>query len=253
MFLLHSGTRYGVHSPFLYEFVDKVIRKDGAIAGGERIEKIRKEYRHSREVIMKTDFGASSYGKESVRYPVALRQIAGSSLSSPRQARRLHRLVCLMGCTRILEIGTSLGITTAYLSAASPRSRIVTLEGCPELSRLAGENFRRLGIRNIELITGPFGETLVPALEKLGGAGLVFIDGNHRKEAVMDYFERCLPYVNNETVMVFDDIHASPGMEEAWAQIRANPAVRISIDLFFSGWVFFRKESSREEFRLRYF
>lgn len=253
IFLLHSGTRYGVHSPFLYEFVDTVIRKDGAVAGGERIEKIRKEYRQSREVIMKTDFGARAEGQESVKYSVALRHIAGSSLSTRRQARRLHRLVCFMGCTRILEIGTSLGITTAYMAAANPKSRIVTLEGCPELCRLAGENFRRLGINNIELIRGPFEETLQQALDKLGGAGLVFVDGNHRKEAAVEYFQRCLPYVNNETVMVFDDIHASPGMEDAWAQIRANPAVRISIDLFFSGWVFFRKESSREQFRLRYF
>jgi len=153
---------------------------------------------------------------------------------------------------RILEIGTSLGITTSYLACANPESRIITLEGCPELSRKAREHFRKLGIKNAEVMEGRFEDTLSKALDMLGGVDFVFIDGNHRKEAVLDYYAKCLAFSNNDTIMVIDDIHSTAEMEQAWEQIRQMKDIRISLDFFFSGWLFFRKESSKQHFRLRY-
>jgi predicted O-methyltransferase YrrM len=249
---MHSGTRYSIHSPFLYAFIGEVIRGDRKLEGFKRIEKIRKEYTVSGEVILKTDYGEGSEGDDKKIYPVTLRHIARTSLSSPRLARRLYRLVNYMEPMRILEIGTSVGLTTSYMAMANPHASVITIEGCPELSRLANENFRRLGLANIELLEGRFEDQLDIALEKLVETDLLFVDGNHRKEAVLNYFERCIPYINNETVMVFDDIHASDGMEQAWEKIRMHPAVTVSMDLFFTGWIFFRRESSREHFNLRY-
>ena len=99
---------------------------------------------------------------------------------------------------------------------------------------------------------GRFEDTLTVALKKLGSVDLVYIDGNHRKEALLDYFDRCLNYIHNNSVIVCDDIHASKGMEEAWNIIIQRPGVTVSLDFFYSGWVFFRKESSLQHFKLRY-
>jgi predicted O-methyltransferase YrrM len=251
-FLLHSGNRYRVHSPYLYTLIEEVIRNDKAGANVERIEQIRQECIIGAEIIQKTDYGESGANNPGRIYPIAVRKIALNSLTPPGNARRLYRLVRFMKARKILEIGTSLGITTAYLAMANPDARIITLEGCPELNRKAKEHFHRLGIENIELIEGRFEENLSKALDRLGTVDLVFIDGNHHKEAVIVYYEQCFEHSGNDTVMILDDIHSSPEMEEAWDLIRQKEEVRVSLDLFFTGWMIFRKESSKEHFRLRY-
>lgn len=251
-FLLHSGNRHRIHSPFLYSFIHEVVRKDKAVEGGERIELIRKECLKSRETIRKTDYGKNGQGQQGVTYDIKIKEIASSSLTSPRHARRLNCLAGYLKAGNILEIGTSLGITTAYLALSNAGSRVITLEGCPELSRIARGHFSRLGLENAEVLEGRFEDTLEEALKKLGKADLVYIDGNHRKEALLDYFGTCMNYIHNNSVIVCDDIHSSEGMEEAWQEIIKRPEVTVSLDFFYSGWVFFRKESSRQHFRLRY-
>jgi predicted O-methyltransferase YrrM len=252
-FIMQAGSRYQVHSPFLYKLIGEVIRPDKRIRETGAIEAIRKECLASREIIYKTDFGAGSADLERKKYPVSIRKIAATSLTSRRRAERLYRLARFMKAQRILEIGTSLGITASYLAMADPQAKVITLEGCPELCMKAKDHFSRLGLVNIELIEGRFEDTLGGALEKLGGADLVYFDGNHRKEAVLEYFSRCMPFIGNETVFVIDDIHASAGMEQAWEEVRLHERARVSLDLFFSGWILFRKELSGQHFRLRYF
>lgn len=251
-FLLHSGNRYRIHSPYLYTLIEEVIRNDKPAGDFERIEQIRQECKISDEIIQKTDYGESGKNYPGRIYPITVRKIALTSFTPPRYARRLFRLARFMKASKILEIGASMGITTAYLALANPDARIITLEGCPELSRKAREHFNRLGIKNVELIEGRFEENLSKALDLLGTVDLVIIDGNHHKEAMIDYYEQCFDHSGNETVMIFDDIHSSPGMEEAWDMIRQKEEVRVSLDLFFTGWIIFRKESSKQHFRLRY-
>ncbi|UZH54849.1 class I SAM-dependent methyltransferase [Salinimicrobium tongyeongense] len=80
---------------------------------------------------------------------------------------------------------------------------------------------------------------------------LIYIDGNHQKEATLSYFKKLLPTVHNDSVMIFDDIHWSKGMEEAWEEIKAHPKVKVSIDTFQWGLVFFRREQEKEHFVIR--
>jgi predicted O-methyltransferase YrrM len=251
-FLLRSSSRYAVHSPFLFEFTDEVIRGAGDRGDKSCSEKLRSKYLKDGSVITKTDFGPGGTGMPGMSYPVRIGRLARTSLTPPRQLARLERYVRKYKPSKMLEIGTSLGVTAAALASASPSAKVVTLEGCPELSRIASRGFRDCGVENITLITGPFAETLPAALEQLGTVDFVYIDGNHCYEAVTDYFERCLAYSGNETVIVLDDIHASPGMEKAWKHLSRLPRVSVSIDLFHSGWILLRKELSREHFRLRY-
>jgi predicted O-methyltransferase YrrM len=248
-----SGNRYQVHSPFLYNFIGEVIRPKTKITETRSIEKIRAEYLCSREIIQKTDFGAGAEGKELRKYHVSINKIAKHSLTSRTRAARLFRLARFLQAKQILEIGTSLGITAFYLATANRQARVVTLEGCPELSRIARNSMNNLGLENVEVVTGRFEKTLDPALGNLGAVDLVYFDGNHRRDAVLAYFNQCLPFIRNKTVFVFDDIHSSGEMEQAWNEIRQHEKVRVSLDFFFSGWIFFREELSVQQFNLRYF
>ena len=251
-FLMHSGTRYQVHSPFIYDLIGQVIRNRSADPATQPIEALRMRHLSSREVIQKTDFGAGSGFPGKRTYPVDVRHIAKTSLASRRNALRLHHLARYINATRILELGTSLGITTAYLAIAAPDARIISLEGCPELCRMARSGFDALGIRNVEIVEGRFEDRLGDALESLGKVDLLFIDGDHRKGAMLENFERCRSYLHNDSAVLLDDIHHSAGMEEAWNTLAQRADVTVSLDLFRTGWLFFRNESTKEHFRLRY-
>jgi len=153
----------------------------------------------------------------------------------------------------VIELGTSLGITTCYLLLANPGSEVLTFEGAPEVGNIAKQNFESLHLENIRLIDGNFDYTLYPAIYHLPSVDFAFVDGNHRREPTLNYFNCLLPKMNDHSIFIFDDIHWSPEMEQAWEQIKMNPAVRCTIDLFFIGIVFFRQEfKETQHFKIRY-
>lgn len=248
--LRHASNRHDVHSPFVFALVENVLRKHTPRAEFADIEALRSALRNDKRVISVTDFGAGSRLGNGLQRSVA--SIARNALKPRLQAEMLARLVVYFKPATVLELGTSLGITTLYLARAAATSRIHTVEGCPAIAAIAKENFNAIGIRNITSHVGPFAEQLPRVLATLERLDFTFIDGHHAKAPTLDYFDQCLAKAHNDTVFIFDDIHWSEGMEEAWAAIKAHPKVTVTIDLFHFGIVFLRKEQQREHFVLRY-
>ncbi len=245
-----STDRHGVHSPFVYALVDQVLRPTGPPAGTDDLESLRCELLDDKRSIAVTDLGAGSYRMRSPQRQV--RAIARHALTSPKKAAQLHRLAGFCQARSVLEMGTSLGITTLYLARAVPHGQVTTLEGCPATVAIAREQFAKAGQQNITTVPGDFRGTLPATLARLPQLDLVFIDGNHAEGPTLDHFDQCMSKAHNDTVIVLDDIHWSPGMERAWTAIRNDPRVTITIDLFRMGLVFLRKEQAREHFVLRY-
>lgn len=153
----------------------------------------------------------------------------------------------------ILELGTSLGISAAYLALGNPDAQIITLEGAANVASLARENLAEIGAANTKLVTGNFDYTLAEVIKKLDHIDLIFIDGNHRREPTERYFHQLLPLADNDTIMIFDDIHWSAEMELAWETISQHPSVTTSVDMFFIGIVFFRREfMEKQAFIIRF-
>jgi predicted O-methyltransferase YrrM len=111
------------------------------------------------------------------------------------------------------------------------------LEGSQSISRVAMETFAKLGLKNIKMILGDFDITLPTILKNIKEVDLAFIDGNHRKDATIDYFEKILTVSHKNTVFIFDDINWSEGMKEAWEIIIANPKTKASLDFYAFGVV----------------
>src|SRR5690606_14020930 len=137
----------------------------------------------------------------------------------------------------IIELGTCLGITTSYLAKASPLSSILTVEGCPETAIIAQESFNRLNLESTQLLVGNFDEILPDIIKNQDQVDFLFRDGNHRKEATLNYFDSCLAKVHSSSVLIFDDIYWSKGMKEAWEIIKQHPQVTVTIELFYIGLV----------------
>ncbi|WP_118193709.1 O-methyltransferase [Albibacterium indicum] len=253
-FILHciqSKTRHGTHSPFVYRLVDEVIYDFSKKAYVADIEQLRDDLVDDQRTLTITDLGAGSMLNKNRKKKVGT--LAANALKPPRVAKLIARLAHDLQPETIIELGTCLGVTTLYLSKANPAASIITVEGCPETANIARENFDKLAVDNVDIKVGNFDVLLPQVLEDLTKVDFLFIDGNHRKEATLDYFYQCLPKVHNGTMLIFDDIYWSDGMKEAWAEIKNHPSVTVTIDLFYIGLVFFKKDQAKENFKIRFF
>jgi predicted O-methyltransferase YrrM len=247
---LTSKTRHGTHSPFVYKLADEVIYDFSDKSDYKSIEDQRKKLLHDVSVVEVTDLGAGSHLNKNRTKLV--RQIAKNALKSPRLAQLIYRLARNNNPNSIIELGTCLGLTTAYLAKAAPEAKVISIEGCPQTAKVAAHNFQELQISNINLEVGNFDTVLPPILNQQDKLDFVYIDGNHRKQATLNYFHWCLPKVHEGSLLIFDDIYWSAGMKEAWEEIKQHPDVTLTVDLFWIGLVYFKKGQAKEHFKLRY-
>jgi predicted O-methyltransferase YrrM len=252
-YLLHrlrAKSRHGLHSPFVYRLVDEVIYDLTNKDIYNEIENIRSRLLSDNQVITVTDLGAGSHVNNNRQKKVS--DIAHNALKPPKLAQLLYRLVKDLQPRNIIELGTCLGITSLYLKNAASNARLYTLEGCPETAGVAAEVFKSSGTDDIKQVIGNFDDTLPNVIESLDQLDFVFVDGNHQKQATLNYFEWCLPKVHENTMLIFDDIYWSEGMKEAWSIIKSHPQVTVTVDLFWIGLVYFKPNQAKEDFRIRF-
>jgi predicted O-methyltransferase YrrM len=245
-YLLSAKTAHGIHSPFVFQLYNEVICQKGSYYPFDKIEYLRKKLLASKKKIEVTDFGTGKSGERTIK------EITERSLKHAKYAQLLFRLAYHFKPNIVLELGTSFGITTCYLGSAIPNGRVITIEGSSEIMKKAKQNFLELGLKNIETIIGNFDDVLPSVIDSLPILDFIFIDGNHRKDSLLRYFLLCLEKAHNHSVFVFDDIHWSEEMEEAWEEVKAHPKVNVTLDLFFLGIVFLRMEQAKEHFILRF-
>lgn len=246
-----NGKGHGTHSPFVFEFITKVLNDKNYYPAFHTVEGLRRRLLRDSRLFVVEDFGAG--GKFLKTHERSITSIARNSAKSRKYGQLLFKMVKHYQPSTILELGTSLGITTSYLALAKPGSRLITMEGAKEIAGIARRNFKDLDIQNTEMIEGNFDDTLSSVISQLSSADFVFFDGNHRKEPTERYFQQLLTKINNDSIFVFDDIHWSREMEAAWETVKNSAAVTCSIDLFFIGIVFFRKEfKSKQHFVIRF-
>jgi predicted O-methyltransferase YrrM len=241
---------HGIHSPFVFDLVSRVFRNkiDPDIVFS--IEKIRKRMISDKRSIIVSDLGSGSE-----IHKTSLRKVSEIARNSPVPAKYgvlLSNMAAEFGEPHIIEFGTSFGISTLYMATACTGALVSTMEGCPSISVIARENFRKEGIENIEVSTGSFDEVLPFILNKKIKPGLVFIDGNHCKEPVIRYFSQIAELSDSKTVIIIDDINYSSEMGEAWDAIKRFEKVSVTIDIYRMGIVFFREGISHNDYVIRY-
>jgi len=259
-YLFRSTNAHGIHSPFIFELYTKIIRSKSSDPTFSELENLRQRLLSDRRKIRIKDYGAGS--KINNNRERSLSDIARNSEKPRRIARLLFRLVrhvTLNGAARrtiespitIFDLGTSLGLTTLYFAKAAPEARILTFEGCPETANVAQANFEGMAANNVKIIVGNIDETLAPAVAAAERLDFAFFDANHRYEPTVRYFETCLEKAHDDSLFIFDDIHWSLEMEKAWRYLQAHPRVSLTVDLFFIGLVFFRKNRPKQHVTLR--
>lgn len=247
---LKAVDQYSLQAPFIFQFYNEVIRDNRAFYAFSEIESLRTDLLKNNREIKILDLGSGSIASSKPQRPIS--NIAKYSLSSPKFSEFLFKLILHSQPKNILELGTAFGINTLYMAKATSKAPVITLEGCPATIEIAKANFKQLGAGNIEVIPGNIDATLPAVLDELPAVDLVYFDANHTQEATLRYFSQCLPKASEEAIFIFDDIHLSKGMSEAWRSIQNHESVTISLDIFDAGIVFFRKGISKEHYILEF-
>jgi predicted O-methyltransferase YrrM len=246
-----NGKGHGTHSPFIFHFITKVLNDKKQYSEYETVEALRKEMLQDKTVLNIQDFGAGSSLSKTNQRTIA--SIAKNAAKPKKFGQLLFRMVRAYQPETILELGTSLGITTSYLALAKPNARLITMEGANEVADVASKNFKQSGLTNITIEQGNFDNTLPVVIHGLSSIDFAFLDGNHRQQPTENYFHQMLSKINDDSILIFDDIHWSKEMEAAWNTIKNHPSVRCTVDLFFIGIVFFRPEfHEKQHFTIRF-
>ncbi len=248
---LHALDQHSLQSPFVYNLYTKVIHPDDRLPVFQEIELLRLgRKRDGRTIRVNTSLGAASLVSDNELRTIS--SIARHSLSAPRFSRLLYRLASFIQPRQIIELGTSLGINTLYLSAAVPHAQVITFEGCAATASLAADTFATWKFKNIQLVQGNIDKRLPEFLATTTTVDLVYVDANHRFEPTVRYFELLLNQMSSDGILIFDDIHWSAGMEAAWKAIKQSPRVSLTIDIFDAGLVFIKPMLTKQQYVLEY-
>lgn len=245
-FLARNTKGYGVHSPFLFDFTQSVILEKEPFYCFDSIEHLRRRLWLDSRNIPAGGCTNNSGKNKTVGY------IARNCIKSRKYAQLLFRTASYLKARNILELGTSLGITTCYLAAASSTAECITMEQNPALLAVARDNFHMLGLENIRVVEGNIDDLLPLIISQTSQLDMVFMDAEHTEKSAMYYFEQCLQRKHNESVFIVDGIHRSDEMRRAWRGIRSHKEVTATIDLFEMGFVFFNKYLGKKNYRMRF-
>lgn len=249
-YYLRADTIYNIHSPLVYNFTEHIFEKDVDKNSVRCIEKIRKQCLKDKNSFTIFDHGAGSTTKYKNQIQSSPNSIIKSAVSPQKKCKLLYLIAQFFNPDKVLELGTSLGISTLYLSHAVPESEIYTIEGDDTIANFASRHFNLCRASNITLFRAKIDDVLTPLLNDHPNINLVYIDANHSYEATLKYFQEIIKALKRDMVLIFDDIYWSEGMKQAWEEIKKDKRVSITIDLYQLGIIIIRPGLSKQNFTL---
>ncbi len=246
-YFLKVVDRRSLQSPFMFGFYNELIQ---ALEENERqldIEAVRQQLYNADSIVSGIDYGAGSRISS-----VSIADIAKYGISTEKECRMLYALAQMTGAKTIVELGTSVGLATSYLSRANDKAKVVTFEGNDTLTKIAKGLFQQMYCENVELIEGDIDETLPNFLNGFDDIDMAVIDANHTGEALWNYFNLLKEKMSTSGIIVIDDIRWSPDMYKTWKKLISCPDVTISVEFLLCGVVFFQKRLLKQHYILSY-
>lgn len=236
---------YGVHSPFVYNLITKVIEEKHPFYSFKEIELLRKQLRFDDRYITYPDRHHKGHLKKRKIGDIVERE----AITSKRGAL-LFRLVNYFKSENILQLGPSIGLSTLYLTSYASGLKCIALENIPAFATIAQQLFDKAARNPVDLRVGDYKELLPSALSDMNKIDFVFFNTLYEQSGNTYLFNECLKYIHNESVFVFDGIKANNKMRTFWKEICKNPEVTVTIDLYSLGIVFFNKKLHKRDYKV---
>jgi predicted O-methyltransferase YrrM len=214
---------------FVCSIEDSRRKNKGKLKFEDELLPFREETKNSKRKIEVTDFGAGSKRLGNSR---TIQSIYKTSVANRKWQRFMHQLIVDKKAVEILEMGTSLGFSTVYLSQAT-KGKVTTIEACPATYDEAKNLFDKLEVSNIEAVNDTFSNYFEDVEKKK--FDFIYLDGHHDGEAVLQYIEQLKPSMAQSTLILVDDIRWSAGMFAAWNKLLVDDYFSEKNDLFRMG------------------
>ncbi len=245
-FLLKSKGRHGIHSPFVFEFVDNCLTtkvdKNFLTARKKWLQKLKK----NKEQFKIIDLGAGSKQMGKTR---SVSELAKNASSKGVYGDILWKIAQHYKPVLTLELGTSIGTGTIHLKSGNPAGHIITVEGCDAILSRASQQFDYWKLSGITTIRSSFDNFV--KLPAIGKYDLIFLDGNHSGKATILYIDALFEHTHSNTAFILDDIRWSEDMWDCWKYLSSDPRFHVSIDLGRMGILWRREEQTKEQFTIR--
>lgn len=242
---LKKEDKFSIHSPLLFktygELFDFILAKDQLDLD---IEECRNSLLDSDEVIEVLDLGAGSKKVNTQKRKVSA--ITEYSTSSRKTSQLLQYFCSRTQAVQVIELGTCVGLNTKYL-ARETKGCLATFEGATELARIASLH---LSDSSVELIVGNISDTLPEYLDRIDFVDFAFIDANHTYDSTLNSLKSLLQKVRSGSIIAIGDIHWSVQMQSAWNEIIEFQEVRLSLDFYEVGILFFEFPGDKEHWVL---
>jgi len=247
-FLWNSKNQHAVHSPFVYGFITKCLYAKMSKDHLRKLKLSRDPVLKSNDIIEMTDKGeGSQHFQTSKRQVKAIAKNAGMRW---HQSQLMNKIIAYFNIKNTLELGTSVGLGSLSMAVNQPQNQVDTIEACPNTSAFAKQCFNNLELNQIKIYNTNF-QSFINQLPEEKTYNLIYLDGHHQKDATLNYFYKLKKHLHKDSLVIFDDIYWSKGMQEAWQSICKDEDVKVSIDLYFWGIAFFKPELSKQSFKIR--
>ena len=243
-FIFSATNQHGVHSPFVYQLVTKCFYNRKNRPEYRKIGEYRKDVFQEKQQLhiqpnCSTFFKANTY---------KISKLAKIYAPSWKRSKFLTRLTNYLNCKSVLEIGTQMGIRTSCF-ASHKNCDVITIDNCEETQKIAREKLKKHHFSTIKFCLQEFTQQEILVDQKK--IDCIYIGNTRKKQSTLHLFEEALKKVHNDSVILIEGLHWSKDMNQAWKEIKENKQVSVTIDTFYLGLVFFRKEQAKEHFKIR--
>lgn len=240
VYWLKKEDHFSQQSPFVFDFYSRLIAfLEKNKRGNPEIEAFRNHLLRDKSKIEVLDLGAGSKKIPKLHRQVA--DITRFSTSGIKFAQLFQFFCSQTPAVNVIELGTCSGISTRYLSLQT-KGELHTFEGSNEIQKVA---MREPRPERTSFILGEINETLPLLLGQIPSVDFVLIDANHTYHGTMFAFNSLLSKVHPRTIFAIGDIHWATGMEQAWEEIKAHPQVKLTLDFYECGIVFFESPGKK--------
>jgi len=246
-YFLNVVDQHSIQTPFAFRFYTDLSRAIKNSIAIKEIENARNHFLRDHSIVEGEDLGAGSRITKESR----ISSISRHGISSKEECIFLFELANICKPETCIELGTSLGIVTAYLSMSKFVNTLYTFEGNKILAEKASQLLSSLHTQKAQIIHGNINEELLVLLETLDQIGLAIIDANHTEKALLNYYELLKPKMNSSGIIVIDDIRWSVGMNRGWKKLIGEQDVTLSIEYLNKGLLFFKNGIQKQHYVLR--
>lgn len=208
----HRG--HGVHSPFVFNLINKVIEEKSPY-----------------------------YAYLDIRREV--NKIITPSLYVQKQNLLAFRLVNYFNAFNILELGSKFGVNTLSMLTFSKQAHCYCYEPDIQKKEIA-EKILNNYLSQVTFLNSPF-DIKVNAL-----FDAIFIDLKHNSCIAKDNFDQVLALCSEKTFLFVDGIRENEKLNQIWSCLSDNERRTAKLDFFHFGILFFNKQVSRWDYQISF-